>query len=66
MSRGRDRTVWYTVWNAKTDEVLAFGDGPTCARTMGITHQAFLSIVSRVGNGQNKKYVILKEKIGEE
>lgn len=57
--------AWYTVWNAKTDEILAFGDGPTCAKMMGIKYPSFLTIVSRVVKGKNKNLVVQKELVNE-
>ena len=62
MSR-RGKNVWYTIWDAATDEVLAFGDGPTCARMLGKSLESFYSTVSRVVSGEYNHLVVLKEKI---
>lgn len=57
----RGKNVWYTIWDAATDEVLAFGDGPTCARMLGKSLGSFYSTVSRVLGGEYSHLVVLKE-----
>lgn len=57
----RGKNVWYTIWDTTTDEVLAFGDGPTCARMLGKSLGGFYSTVSRVVSGEYKCWVVLKE-----
>lgn len=59
------KKVWYTIWDAHTDDLLAFGDGAMCARTLGITLNSFYTTVSRCCSGEYKCWSILKEHIQE-
>jgi len=52
---------YYTVYRAKDDEILAFGDKETCADMLGISQKSFYSIVAAVRAGRNKKYEIYSE-----
>lgn len=52
---------YYTVWNAKTDELIACGTAEECATVMGRSIADFHTMVSRVRSGKNKKFVVLVE-----
>lgn len=52
---------WYTVYDARTDELLACGSAAKCARTLGLTKDSFYSTLCRVAKGTNHKYLILTE-----
>lgn len=53
---------YYTVYNRKTDEVVAHGTGKECASMLGIKVNSFYQRVFRAGRNQTTKYEILKEK----
>ena len=57
----REPFRYYTVWNAKTDELVADGTAAECAAIMGRSRTDFYTMVSRVKRGINKKYVVLVE-----
>mgnify|MGYP006981646673 FL=1 len=38
--------AWYTVYEASTEEVIASGTGPQCAKALGMTMGVFYSTVS--------------------
>lgn len=44
----RRKKAEYTVYNRK-DEVVAFGDAETCARTLGIKRESFFCAYARMG-----------------
>lgn len=67
---GRDRTssqrLWYTVWRAETDEVVALGDARDCAAQLGISYPTFRSLVSheqRIRRRGQQRYDILAERL---
>lgn len=48
--------MYYTVYDARTDEVLAFGNATQCAATLGCANaRIFHSIVSKAWHGKIKK-----------
>ena len=60
--------MWYTVWNAKTGDLLASGTSEMCARRLG--YKSANSFASAVGHGINgrgrhkcKKYTFARERI---
>lgn len=58
--------MWYTVWDAKTDELIASGTAELCARRLGYkTANSFASAVSHAVNGSCplKKYKFARERI---
>ena len=56
--------TWYTVYEASTEEVIASGTGPQCAKalTMGV----FYSTVSHARAGISSKYTFYVEKLKKE
>lgn len=51
----------YAVYDAVTDELLAFGNSTQCANVLGYRNAgSFRKTVWAVDNGKIKKYVILK------
>lgn len=47
----------YTVWNAKTDELIVCGTADECAKFMGYaTRNNFHGMVHRMTHGMGKKY----------
>lgn len=62
----RTGKVYYTFWLAATEEVVAFGYSDQCERMLGIAHPTFLSTVSRIKKGKNRKYYIAEELVEEE
>lgn len=60
--------MWYTVWDAKTGDLLASGTSELCARRLGYKNAN--SFASAVGHGINgrwrhkcKKYTFVRERI---
>lgn len=52
---------YYTVYLAKNDQIVAFGDKETCADMLGMSQKSFYSMISDVRAGRNKKYEICSE-----
>lgn len=52
---------YYTVYDARTDDILAFGESMQCAKMLGITHASFYSMASRVRKGKCDKYALVIE-----
>ena len=66
MKRPYKKQHTYTVYNAKTDQLLAFGTVDQCVAMLGYSNYThFYSIVSKVAKGVLKKYEILVEEVGE-
>lgn len=55
--------VYYTVYLAKNDRVIAFGLAEDCAKMLGMNKATFFSTVSRAKKGDNGKYEFQKETI---
>lgn len=59
--------MYYTVYDARTDDVLAFGNATQCAAMMGCANtRIFHSIVSKVWHGKHKKYNVVAEDLDKE
>ncbi len=61
-----NRVVWYTVWDAKTEELIASGTAELCARRLGYKNaNSFASAVSHAVKGglSSKKYTFARETI---
>jgi hypothetical protein len=59
--------MYYTVYDARTDDVLAFGNAAQCAVMLGCaSSQTFHSIVSKVQHGKHKKYSVVVEDLDKE
>lgn len=59
-------TMWYTVWETKTGDLIASGPADLCARRLGYANkQSFLSAVSHREHDSNRRsrYIIKKELI---
>lgn len=52
----------YTVYNAKTDDILAVGNSEECAKQLGIRVNSFYKAVIKSNRGESKRYVILTDK----
>jgi len=53
--------MYYTVYDARTDEVLAFGNIVQCADRLGTSAQTMRSIISKVRRGKLKRYSVVVE-----
>ena len=53
--------MWWTVYDAGTDNVLACGRTSECAKAMGKNEGNFVSMISKVRNGKVRCYVIVRE-----
>ena len=58
--------TWYTVYLRATDEIIASGTGPQCARAMGLTCSSFYCAVNRTAAGKQHKYFFYKERLTRE
>lgn len=59
--RRKGPNIWYTIYAAHSDEVLAYGDPATCARMLGISTADVHSLVSNTRNGRLRCYAIVRE-----
>ena len=57
--------MFYIVYLAKDDSIVATGNAEECARQMGRSVNSFHCLVSRVRTGKNKKFEISASKEGE-
>lgn len=55
--------IWYTVYDSKTDDVIALGDYHQCCKSMGIRSSSFYSIVQHTKTGRDKKYTFVVENL---
>lgn len=58
--------MYYTMSDARTDEVLAFGNIVQCADRLGTSVQTMRSIVSKVRRGKLKRYAVVVEDLDKE
>lgn len=58
--------VYYTVYLAKNDRVIAFGLAGDCAKMLGMNKATFFSTLSNAKKGDNEKYEFQKEIIDED
>ena len=59
--------MYYTVYDARTDDVLAAGNAVQCAAMLGCPNaRTFHSVVSKVRCGRVKKYVVVVEDLDKE
>lgn len=58
--------IWYTVYDAATDEIITSGTGQQCAEALGMTPKVFYSTVSHTLAGINRKYAFCKESVKKE
>ena len=56
----------YTVYLRATDEIIASGTGPQCAKALGMTMGVFYSTVSHARACINNKYTFYVEKLKKE
>lgn len=61
-----DRLTYYTVYDDRTDKVLAFGTAREAAAMLGVTLHTFYCIVIKAGRGQMKKYAVVAESVASE
>lgn len=58
--------TWYTVYDARSDEVLAIGTGRECAQALGVTSSTFYCSLSRMNAGRKCYLTILAEELDDE
>lgn len=66
MSNYVHHVMWYTVWDAKTGDLIASGTAQQCARRLGYTSaNSFASAVAHwfKSNGKHVKYTFAREYI---
>ncbi len=57
---------YFTVYDAQTDRVLAFGSGRDCAQMLGVRLDTFRKMLWRSQLGKYHKYEFVKERVGRE
>lgn len=57
---------WYTVYDRKSEQILASGWGARCAQALGMSMNVFWCTVSRCRSDKNHKYEIEIEDIEKE
>lgn len=55
--------LYYTLYLASTDEIVAFGTARNCARMLGMTVARFHQLISRIRTGRNKKFEFYAEPV---
>lgn len=50
---------YYTVYDNKTEEIVAMGLATECARAMRRSVNSFHSMVAKTRHGKNRKYTII-------
>lgn len=58
--------TWYTVYDARTDAVLAIGPAKACAQALGVTEGAFRGYLSYLNAGKKCYLAILAEELDDE
>lgn len=53
--------IWYTVYRAEDDTVLAIGTARMCANALGWTESNLRSMISKVKSKRNRSYAIVVE-----
>lgn len=53
--------IWYTVYRAEDDAVLAIGTAQMCAKAFGWTVSNLRSMISKVKSKSNRSYAIVVE-----
>lgn len=53
--------MYYTIYDAKTNELLASGSAKLCARMLGMSMSSFYTIMHRARHGMQQKYTVLEE-----
>lgn len=51
----------YTIYDARTDELMACGSAKSCASMLGMSMSTFYTIMHRARHGKQQKYVVLEE-----
>lgn len=54
---------YYTVYDRKTDEILASGTARECAYALDMTMGSFYTAIARTRNGERQRYRFLIENI---
>lgn len=56
---------YYTIYDAKTDRVMASGSAVECAEALQMGLISFYSMVTRVRNGETKRYAVVVDNFKE-
>ena len=57
---------YYTVYNTRTDEVIAFGNAEECAAQLDVRMDSFFKMVMKSNRGESKWYTVITEKYDEQ
>ena len=57
---------YYTIYNNKDDQIVAFGDAKACAHQLNVTLDSFYSFVSNTRSGRTRSYAVVVEECKEE
>ena len=58
--------IIYTLWDNKTDDIVANGTAEECAKNMDMSLTTFYSTVSRASHNQIQKYSVVKQRVKRE
>lgn len=61
MPSGQYNRIWYTIYAADDDKLLAYGDVKTCGRMLGKTTQKVHELISDTKSGRIKSYTVVRE-----
>jgi hypothetical protein len=53
--------VYYTIYDARTDEVVNLGTADEIAAARGVKRGSVYSLVSKAVSGRNRKYAVVKD-----
>ena len=53
---------YYTVYNTRTDEIIAFGNAEECAAQLDVRMDSFFKMVMKSNRGESKWYTVITEK----
>ena len=60
------KVVYYTVYLAANDRIVAFGTPAECAKQLGMSKHTFYSTISHTKHGRIKKYEFCREYVDRE
>ena len=62
----KGKIVYYTVYLAENDEIVAYGTPDECAKMLGMSKNTFFSIVCHTKGGRLNKYEFCRELVDRE
>lgn len=57
----KGNALYYTIYHAADDSIVAFGSAGDCARMLNMTLPSFYSMISCINHGKSKRYEYYSE-----